>query len=149
MLIDNLSSRLRCLLLLLCCSLAFTASLSSVMAEERPYYMWIDDAGVLNFSQTRPRDRSAEEIVEPPLKFGHRIAQEKKSAYVSAQTKFKQDTRRANCDSGQKSLQKLQRFKTIFFRGEDGFFRQLSEEGKQEKIKEAEITISENCPEAS
>ncbi len=118
-------------------------------AEERSYYMWVDDDGVLNFAQDRPRDREAEEIAEPPRKFGQRLFSDEsaETAYISPEEKFTQQTREVNCTSGRKSLEKLQGFKTIFFRGEDGFFRQLSDEAKQEKISETEQTIKENCPE--
>ena len=149
MLIDNMSSKLRPVFLMLCCTVAFSGSLSRAMAEERPYYMWVDDEGVPNFSQTRPRDRSSEEIAEPSLRFRERRPEEEKSVYVSPETKFQQDTRRINCDSGQKSLERLQRYKTIFFLGEDGFFTQLSEEEKQAKISEAEKDISDNCTDTS
>jgi hypothetical protein len=138
--IDRLSSKFLGIILLM-----FGVA---VVAEERPYYMWTDDAGVLNFSQEQPRDRDVQEIAEPPLEFGHRLPDETgKTGYLSPEARFEQQTRDVRCLEGQKSLERLHRYKTIFFRGEDGFFRQLTEEAKQEKIDEAEQVIAENCPE--
>ena len=118
-------------------------------AEERPYYMWVDDDGVLNFDQNRPRDRESEEIVESPLEFGQRRFSDEptETVYISPEEKFAQQIREVNCTSDRKILEKLLGFKAILFRGEDGLFRQLSEEAKQEKISETEQAIKENCSE--
>lgn len=128
------------LLLAYCCP--------GLAAEERPFYMWTDEAGIINFSQTQPKDRRAEEIAQEH-EFGQPPPDEDadRSSYVPPEDEANQRTRELNCMIGKKSLEKLQGFKNIFLLNDEGWWRQITEATRQAEIKKAERIIEENCPE--
>lgn len=140
-------------------------SLTCANAEERPYYMWVDDDGVFNFSQMQPRNRVADEIPKPPKapRPGGREPQSGESAsqnqaagsssataededYIAQMEAVSSQGREVNCTLGRRTLQKLNQFRNIFMKGEDGLWRELTPERRATEVTKAERLIAENCP---
>jgi hypothetical protein len=117
------------------------------VTQEQPYYMWTDEEGVLNFSQSEPKNTESTEFSKPH-EFGKPLHSEddSNSNYVPPEAAANARTRELNCMIGEKSMNKLKGFKNIFLRNEDGWWRQISDERRLEKIQEAEQIIKENCP---
>jgi len=140
---------------------------ASLFADEDSYFMWVDDDGVLNFSQVAPREEVFEEISRPQ-RFGYpqtRGEQEEsqseaidnRKALPSAASslpgdissesiaRINRDVRARNCASARRTLDKLAGFKQIIIRGDDGFWREVSDDVKQQEILRAAAAIAENC----
>ena len=129
-----------------------------VLPEDESYYMWTDDNGVLSFSQIEPKDVDAEAIVKP-MPVGSLVVEESDGSepppvvipdgVPSEVTELEQinaRTREKSCASARRTLEKLQKFKTIIGRGDDGFWREVSGEARQLEVFNAEEAIAENCP---
>lgn len=130
-------------LLLICYCLA-------VVAEDKPYYMWTDPSGVVNFSDIKPLDRASTEFSEPH-EFGEPLTDEddSSSGYVPPEAAINETARALNCLIGQRMLSKLQGYKNIFMKNDEGWWRQLSEQSRQQKVDEALQIIDENCEETT
>ena len=144
------------------CRLALTGILLLVLpviglSEDEPYYMWTDDNGILNFSEIEPVDAVAETIVKP-MPFGDPVVEESdesepppvvtQNQVPSEITELEQAnarTREKSCASARRTLEKLQKFKTIIVRGDDGFWREISGEARLLEVSDAEEAITENC----
>jgi len=126
----------------------FTLPQLSFAAEE-PYYMWKDDNGVVNFSQTIPKEQEAT-LIEKPRVFGppkRKAAQEPKPVPVELTGDAR--SRELNCMIGKKALVNLHGFKNIYLRGPDGLWKEISGEQREEKVRETEQIIADNCIEPS
>ena len=129
--------------------LAVTLSPLAVFGEEKPYYMWRDAEGVLNFAQLKPmNDRVKVEEISKPHDFGRQIPREEPPPPVipSEVEIANEQTRAANCEYGQKTLEKLQTQVNIFMRDAEGWWREVSDEKRQEEVTKAQQAIVENCP---
>ena len=135
---------------------------ASLFADEDSYFMWVDDDGVLNFSQVAPREEVFEEISRPPQTRGEQEesqseAIDNRKALPSAASslpgdissesiaRINRDVRARNCASARRTLDKLAGFKQIIIRGDDGFWREVSDDVKQQEILRAAAAIAENC----
>ena len=137
----KLSSSVICILLSCFC-------LSSD-AEDKPYYMWTDPSGVVNFSDIRPLDRDSKEFSKPH-EFGEPLNDEgSASGYVPPEAAINETARDLNCLIGQRMLLKLQSYKNIFMRDDEGWWRQLSEQSRQQKVDEAQRIIETSCQDNS
>ena len=127
------------------------------LSEDEPYYMWTDDDGILNFSEIEPKDAVAEAIVKP-MPFGSPVVEESDESGpppVVTQNQVPSEiieleqinarTREKSCASARRTLEKLQKFKTIIARGDDGFWREISGEARLLEVFNAEEAIAENC----
>jgi len=132
-------------------TILFSVSLLSIsvtgVTQEQPYYMWTDNQGILNFSQSEPKNAESTEFSKPH-EFGTPLQSENDSdsKFVPPEAAANARTRELNCMIGEKSLSKLNGFKNIFLRNEDGWWRQISDERRMEKIQQAELIVKENCP---
>lgn len=140
----------------------------SVLANEEPYYTWIDEDGVTNYSQRNPRNVDAA-FVSQSQPFGvKRVSPQRgsrpgqtpageDSANSAPETDIEMDReeqavkeeiariRASNCSIGKRTLAKLQAYARIRVRDNDGGERLLTEDEKQQRMERAKKTIEENC----
>ena len=136
------------------------------------YYMWRDDNGVLDFSQQQPADVVTRVVEKPERPFGYPDERAQASSSNGedstaadsttdsesglpplqeagiTSTEIQQSnalTMKHNCEAARRVLQRLQGFKQIIVRGEDGFWRELSAEAKQAEIDKTLLDVQEFC----
>ena len=128
--------------------------------DNRPYYMWVDKDGVVNFSQQKPRGTEAKEIYDGSVSHtGTSSAtggQTQPEAKPSESNKVEFDepevdavnekARAINCAIGQRMLKKLNAHKFIYMKDKDGWWRQLSPEQYEAQVEKAHDLIGKYCP---
>lgn len=142
--------------------------LSYSSQAEEPYYIWVDEDGITNYSQRNPRNVDATFVSrsqafgakKAPTQRGSRPGQvpasESKAETTPAQDlemdKEEQAVqeeiariRTSNCDLGKRNLAKLQAYARIRIRDPDGGERVLTDNEKQQRIERARKTIKDNC----
>jgi hypothetical protein len=153
-------------LLVLIPTLLLMISSRAGQAWSEPYYTWVDEDGVTNFSQRIPRGVDADFVSEsrafgikkpvsqqddPPGSAtdseagqapGDDVDMDKERQAVKDEMAR---VRASNCDIGKRNLAKLQAYARIRVRGGDGGERVLTDEEKQRRIRSAQKTIKENC----
>ena len=139
-------------------------------ATEAPYYTWIDENGVVNFSQQNPTGVDAM-LITKERRFGAKIVEKPKTQPVaiplpdaapgsedelnaeekSTQEEFENTmkeiviVKRENCDRAKKNLTNYTNRGRIKLKGEDGEYRVLTDEEMQENINKFQDGIDENC----
>lgn len=138
-------------------------------AAERPYYTWVDENGVVNYSQQKPRGIEAK-LVSKEHRFGVKVLEEPKRDSVAtsppvvnaenearaaeekrAEEEFERtmqeiaDTKQVICEQAQRNLEWYTNRGRIRLKGEDGEYRILPDEIKQENIQKFRNKIDENC----
>lgn len=153
--------------LLVTLALLLLALSSSGQAEE-PYYIWVDEDGITNYSQRNPRNVDAT-FVSRSQAFGTKKAPTQRGSQPGqvpasesrAETTPAQDLemdkekravqeeiariRASNCSLGKRNLAKLQAYARIRIRDPDGGERVLTDNEKQQRIESAQKTIKDNC----
>ena len=133
---------------------------------EDEYYTWVDEDGVVNYSEHNPQGFDARFITssqrfgyqsdepleqEAPEQTAAPAADEERDIDVEIATqKARIDkeiaaAKKSNCNIGKLNLAQLQNYNRIKVQDDDGQVRVLSEEEKQSRIDRAKTTISENC----
>jgi len=129
--------------------------------------MWRDENGVLNFSELAPKDVTFEEVAKPQQRFGHpkkepepaveapdpvevlraRRAAERGAGEIDSEmiAEMNSRIRQENCDAARRTKEQLTGFKQIIVRGDDGVWREVSDEVRQTELAQAESAIAENC----
>ena len=139
---------------------------TSISHAEDEYYTWIDEDGVVNYSERNPQGFDARFVTrgqrfgyqaddppeqEPPKQTATPAVEEERDIDAEIATqKARIDkeiaaAKKSNCNIGKLNLAQLQNYNRIKVEGDDGQIRVLSEEEKQSKIDKAKTTISENC----
>lgn len=135
-------------------------------AEE--IYRWVDENGVVNYSQLKPRDVNAQAIVtegggaevaesrqaaaQPPTASSEQPLspeQEKMLEGLRAAEQSRQQElakiRAENCQQSRDVLARLTVRDRIRVRGEDGQYRIMPEDERQERISEAQRNVAQFC----
>ncbi len=136
--------------------------------KDEPYYTWVDEDGVTNFSQRNPRHIDAS-YISKPQSFGVRKTPSQRGTGPGQTSGSESDAERAterdeemereeqavreeiarvrasNCSIGKRNLARLQAYSRIRIRDSDGDERLLTDEEKQQRIENAQKTIKENC----
>ncbi len=156
---------------------AFLAVLALLLfagnSEASDYYTWIDENGVVNYSERNPQDYEARYISESS-RFGYPAAfgseqpeteavdnsddeapsdEEQNNADIDAQIAQERArvdaeiaaAKRQNCTIGKRNLAQLEGYARIRITDDDGEERVLSDQEKAERIEKARQTIRENC----
>ena len=138
-------------------------------ATEAPYYTWIDENGVVNFSQQNPTGVDAR-LITKEHRFGEKIIEKPSDEPVPVpplvappesedlnaeekriQEKFEKTmkeiaiAKRENCDRAKKNLTNYNNRGRIRLQDEDGEYRILTDEERQENINKFQNGIKENC----
>lgn len=142
---------------------------TAISNAEDEYYTWIDEDGVVNYSEHNPQGFDAR-FITPSQRFGYQkpleqeapeqtatqqtaapAAEEERDIDVEIATqKARIDkeiaaAKKSNCNIGKLNLAQLQNYNRIKVQGDDGQVRVLSDEEKQSRIDRAKTTIRENC----
>jgi len=144
---------------------------ASTSNAEDDYYTWIDENGVVNYSEHDPQGFDAR-FVSRSHRFGYQsdepLEQEtpEQSATQGTAAPAPEEERdidteiaiqkaridkeiaaakKSNCNIGKLNLAQLENYNRIKVEDEDGQIRVLSEEEKQSRVDKAKTTISENC----
>lgn len=140
---------------LLAITLAFPAAAAKV-------YKWVDDEGVTHYTEQAPADKEYEIVSTsgaPPsgaakakkqLEEARAARDEKatKDLDFAEQQKIRDEEariRKENCENAKANLKTMQEHARIRILGDDGEFRYLSEEEKQQQEDRAKQIISDNC----
>ena len=140
---------------------------------EPAYYMWRDDNGVLTFSQlSPPRGVEYETVEKPKRPFGYPAPPRREveappepvsnsplleetvdldpNAITSADIeRANRETIRRNCRQARRILERLTSYKQIIVEGDDGVWREISEEQKQQELVQSRADVAEWCDQAS
>ncbi len=136
-------------------------------------YKWIDEDGVVTFSEHKPQGKNAERISTRASSRSSSNASSPGNAVPSEKASGKKETeeltqkqqqmleelqareaereaqvaeiRRDNCDRSRKALSRLTHSGRVRVRGEDGTERVLGEEERQRRIDDAQRGIAANC----
>ena len=138
-------------------------------ATEAPYYTWIDENGVVNFSNKNPTGADAT-LITKKRRFGIKIIEKPRnepaptpllvapseSEDLNAEEKRTQEefektmkeiaiAKRENCDRAKKNLANYSNRGRIRLKGDDGKYRILTDEERRENINKFQNGINENC----
>jgi hypothetical protein len=146
-----------------------------VQAEEEAYYTWIDENGVVNYSERDPKDQNAIYVTPATARFGYRTPPSRQSEENNQQANLPTGQRSSdadeqpedgdeqfqaekdqvqqaiakvkasNCQVGRRNLARLEAYALIRVKDSDGTERVLTDQEKQAKIDQAKRTIRENC----
>jgi len=136
---------------------------------EDEYYTWVDEDGVVNYSEHNPQGFDAR-FITSSQRFGYQsdepLEQEAPEQTATQQTAAAEEERdidveiatqraridkeiatakKSNCNIGKLNLAQLQNYNRIKVQDDDGQIRVLTEEEKQSRIDKAKTTIRENC----
>ncbi len=138
---------------------------------EDEYYTWIDEDGVVNYSEHNPQGFDAR-FITSSQRFGYQsdepleqeapeqtatqqtaapAAEEERDIDVEIATQRARidkeiaTAKKSNCNIGKLNLAQLQNYNRIKVQDDDGQIRVLTEEEKQSRIDKAKTTIRENC----
>ena len=141
---------------------------TSAITDEPSHYMWRDENGVLNFSETAPAGVEYETVENnsaPPFGYRDRTESEgevvppeavqqilertrkKESGEINAGSVAQKNAeiRARSCEAAKRNLATLQSFKEALMRGDDGVWREIDDTRKNAEIAEVEAVIAENC----
>lgn len=136
-------------------------------------YRWVDENGVVNYTQQKPRDVDAELVssrspsaaraadappaagrpdpaarAQPQLDEKQQRLLEELQAAEAARREEVAEARADNCRRARALLERLTTKSRIKVRGEDGQVQVLPEEERQQRITEAQQGIAVNCDSA-
>lgn len=126
--------------------LCIIGMLSAQSAFAAKIYKWVDDNGVVNFSEHPPKNTKAS-IVRPNIGHSEPVhyevpAPENNTPATTAQPSLKDDKR---CEISRKNMQTLQDFGRVRVPNEDGSFHYLTDAERQERLKITAQAIEESC----
>lgn len=113
-------------------------------------YKWVDENGVVNFSEHPPRN-IPNEVLTPkighsdPVNYETNETQTPATEQTSAEPQSQTTKDPARCESARKNLEVLQRFGRVRVPAEDGSFTYLTEAQQQEQIEATQKAIDESC----
>jgi len=131
-------------------------------AQAGKAYRWVDENGVIHYTQTPPPDKSATRIPPPPPPSSDRqkardqldrrwqeneIRNEarQKQEQQAAEEADMQAARETNCQAARNNLEILQGSPRKLIRTPDGEYHRVDPAVRQEQIEKAEKMIQENC----
>lgn len=169
---NDLSHKLKNLAKGLAGGLVLSFSMSCVQAAE--YYTWVDENGVVNYSQKAPSGIEAEHVSQSHT-FGRRRSQsaprtapppipdqtaqtapaesapvaegqnEEVAQMEASLTAEIQATKRQNCRQARRNLESFQSRGRVRYTGPDGEMQIMSDEDKQARINSFRQQIRDNC----
>ena len=133
---------------------------SSLSASE--VYKWVDEQGITHYEERAPADKDYSKVTTYGVvpseakaakdrlekQRSEKEAAEQKGVDYDAQKKIADEqakVRAENCKGAQNNLKTIQENARIRMLGDDGEFRYLSEQERQEQIDTAKEMITANC----
>ena len=125
-------------------------------------YRWVDENGVVSYSQTPPPSGQAEIVnIHTAPQSGSQDAQERlnkmrqqledrrEDRKLAKEEQLKSDQEKArrlqNCETARANLRKLEGLGNRLLKTPDGEYRRLTEEERQQRMQKARDNIKENC----
>jgi Domain of unknown function (DUF4124) len=138
------------------------AALLSPSLQADEVFKWVDEQGVTHYEERAPANKEYSKITtygEVPgggdaakqrleQQRADKKATEEKGVDYAAQKKIADDQakiRSENCKGARSNLKTIQENARVRILGDDGEFRYLSEEERQQQLDSANETITENC----
>jgi hypothetical protein len=129
-------------------ALCLASLLAGSPALAAKVYKWVDEQGVVNFSEHPPKNTKAVEI-KPNIGHSEPVIYEKPAAETPAQaapTEQQASLKDAQrCEIARKNLQVLQTFGRVRVPEKDGSFHYLTEQEQQDRLKTTQQAIDESC----
>lgn len=152
----------------LCCA----ALLVLPASAEEDYYTWIDENGVVNYSERNPQGYDAQYINSRDVRFGYHQRstfpppqpdedvpnEEGPEPDLETDQEFRQEMaqieedkarnakiRRSNCRVAQVNLEKLANYSRIRVEDDNGDVRYLTDEEKADRMSAARQSVRDNC----
>lgn len=150
-------------------ALFLTAWGQDCFATEASYYTWVDENGVVNYSQGQPKGVNAR-LVSKGYRFGVKVVEQPtdqpapaappdivgndvgpSTEATQAEADFEKTMKEisrvklANCKGAKRNLARYLNRGRIRLKGEDGQYRILSDEERQQNISRYQKDIDENC----
>lgn len=132
------------LLIVLAC-----ASLPAHAVEDDVIYMWTDENGVVNFSQTEPPRHSVVEIEKPMATRPATKSPPAAAREVIRNDEFNEETRQRNCRIGHRTRNALEAHKNIYLIHPDGLYHKITDERRTEEFAKAQAIIDQYCDESA
>lgn len=140
---------------------------SATSRAEDAYYTWVDEHGVVNYSERNPQQFDAR-LITRDQRFGYQrdktiekqapvpqpssLAEEAERdidvEIATQKTRIHQEiaaAEKSNCNIGKLNLAQLESYNRIKVQELDGQIRVLTEEEKQSRVDAAKKTITDNC----
>ncbi|WP_426415883.1 DUF4124 domain-containing protein [Aestuariirhabdus sp. LZHN29] len=144
------------------CLIIFSALLTMSSAHAATYYKWVDDNGLTHYSATPPEGRPSVQIERGSSRSPSGItpsipsANEPNEAAARTEDKLEaegfeqnlaaaEETRKKNCDTARENKVQLTLKNRIKLLQDDGTYRVLSDEEKQQKVRQADEAIDTYC----
>ncbi len=136
---------------------------SFVTTVEARMYKWVDSEGVTQYSQSPPVSGTAKEIAPPPLPSATRKMQKSTTANADSNVKNadksatkekdasasdiaeSEKIRKNNCSIAKSNLDLYTNLGKKLLKTPDGLYKRLTEDERQEKIKQSEESVKEFC----
>jgi Skp family chaperone for outer membrane proteins len=142
--------------------LFFPSLLVSFSMAGAQTYKWIDENGVVSYSQIPPPGHDAETLDAAPQTYGDSkqantelkalqqkledIREDRKLAKeTEAKKREKEQTKQQNCTAARNNLRNLEALGRRLLKTSDGEYVRLTEDERQKRIKETEEQIRINC----
>lgn len=145
---------------ILLCLICFACFITTANAR---MYKWVDGDGVTQYSQSAPPSAGAKEIAPPPLPSATRKLQKpanEDSASATEEIKENSDGKKApsskeiaasesikkeNCGLAKSNLDLYTNLGRKILKTPGGLYKRLTEEERQEKIKQSQAAVKEYC----
>ena len=138
------------------------AALLTPSLQAAEVFKWVDEQGITHYEERAPADKEYSKVTtygevpsgsaEAKKRLEQQRADKKsageKSAEYAEQKKLADDQakiRAENCKGARSNLKTIQENARVRILGDDGEFRYLSEEERQQQLDSANETIAENC----
>jgi len=136
---------------------------SFVTTMEARVYKWVDSEGVTQYSQSPPASGTAKEIAPPPLPSATRQMQKSATSDTGSNTKSADEgatkekgasaddiaesekIRTENCSIAKSNLDLYTNLGKKLLKTPGGLYKRLTEDERQEKIKQSEESVKEFC----
>ncbi len=153
----------------LCCA----ALLVLPASAEEDYYTWIDENGVVNYSERNPQGYDARYVNSRDVRFGYNNQRstfpppqegedepsnqdpepdletdqefQQEMAQIEADKARNAEIRKSNCRVAQVNLEKLANYARIRVEDDNGDVRFLTDEEKAERMSAARQSVRDNC----
>lgn len=142
--------------------MATVAFSTTIPTQAETVYKWKDDEGVIQYTDSAPTNHEYSTfevrggVPSGAEKATQKLEQQRSGKYQSeqkageyAQQKNERDkqakVRKENCANAQKNLKMMQENSRIRILDDDGEFRYINDEERQQHIDKATDTITENC----
>lgn len=131
-----------------------TGLLAAVPAGAKTFYKWVDENGATHYSERKPHDQQAEAVsirggrttsTETPADTAGEEAEEEAAPQAQAQAQPASRKDPDRCQRARQNIQTLNNNARVRVQDDNGEYRYLSEEEKQQQMADSQQIASESC----